>query len=59
MWYVYVLYSLGGSKSYVGYTSDVERRMEEHNFIGTKGFTISYRPWALIHYEAYSSKREA
>ena len=59
MWYVYVLYSLLGKKSYVGYTTDVERRLYEHNVSEQKGFTLRFRPWTLIRVEPYSMKSDA
>ena len=59
MWYVYVLYSVAGEKSYVGYTNDTERRLFEHNVSETKGFTLRYRPWLLIHTESFQTKAEA
>jgi len=46
-------------KIYVGYTSNLEQRMNSHNVLATKGWTIKYRPWRLIHYEEYSSKKDA
>jgi putative endonuclease len=59
MWYVYVLYSECGGKTYVGYTNDVERRLFEHNVSESKGFTLRYRPWKVIHKEIYKTKPEA
>ncbi len=58
MWYVYVLYSVAGVKTYVGYTNDVERRLFEHNVSESRGFTLRYRPWQVIHSESYISKTE-
>lgn len=31
MWYVYVLYSCIGKRSYVGHSNDLERQLFEHN----------------------------
>jgi len=59
MFSVYVLYSAGSGKTYTGYTSDLNRRLLEHNVTGTKGFSRRYRPWVLIHEEQYASKAEA
>ncbi len=59
MYYVYILYATGYNKSYVGYTHDLEKRIEEHNFTAIKGYTISYRPWVLIHTESFETKTEA
>ncbi len=59
MWYTYVLYSPGAGKSYVEFTNDLERRLFEHNVSGKKGFTLRFRPWVLIHREAFELKAEA
>ena len=59
MWHVYVLYSMTGNKSYVGYTNDIERRIFEHNVSEVRGFTLRSRPWILIHTEPYSDKGSA
>jgi len=59
MYYVYVLYSLGSGKTYTGFSNDVQRRLNEHNIIESKGFTLRYRPWVLIRSEPYSTKAEA
>jgi len=55
MWYVYILYSVSGGRSYVGYTNDVERRLHEHNVSERRGFTLRYRPWTLIRVEPYDT----
>ncbi len=57
--YCYVLRCRDGSL-YTGYTTDVERRVWEHNN-SDKGakYTKSRRPCALVHSEAFDSKSEA
>ena len=58
MYYVYVLKSVRVSRFYVGYCSDLRKRVAEHNngvTKSTKGFT----PWKLIYYEAYTEKQLA
>jgi len=57
--HVYVLYSAPHSKIYVGYTSDISARLESHNTLATKGWTIRFRPWSLVHSESFDSKSEA
>ena len=59
MWYVYILYSKSGERTYVGFTNDIERRLREHNVSELKGFTLRYRPWQLIRKEEYHNKTEA
>jgi putative endonuclease len=59
MYTVYVLYSEKFQKHYTGYSSDFEKRFVSHNELGTKGWTIRYRPWKIILREEYSTKSEA
>ncbi len=59
MYVLYILYSVSSVKTYVGFTADIIRRMNEHNFTESKGFTLRYRPWVLIHTENYETKSEA
>ena len=59
MYTVYVLHSKEHQKIYIGYTSDLEQRFLSHNSLGTKGWTIKFRPWIIIHTEEYSTKAEA
>ncbi|MGE0019304.1 MAG: GIY-YIG nuclease family protein [Draconibacterium sp.] len=47
MFYVYILYSPGSDLYYVGSTDNIQRRLEEHNFLSDKSFTSKYRPWEL------------
>ena len=57
-YYVYVLQSEKNQDLYVGYTSDLKARLKRHN----DGFNVStkpYRPWQLIHYEAYCNENDA
>jgi putative endonuclease len=49
MFYIYILYSKAADKFYVGQTSDVQRRLVEHNNPVTNSkFTAKYIPWELI-----------
>ncbi len=56
---VYILYSAAFDKIYTGYTSNLEERFLSHNELGTKGWTIKFRPWKIIHTEEYKTKAEA
>ncbi len=59
MFYVYYLRSgLDRNHHYAGYTEDVEARVGKHND-GLVLSTKPYRPWELIFYEAYKSKKDA
>jgi putative endonuclease len=59
MFTVYVLLSEKFNKIYIGYTSDLEKRFISHNKLGTKGWTIKFRPWKIVHTEAFQTKAEA
>ncbi|MBI4134939.1 MAG: GIY-YIG nuclease family protein [Candidatus Sungbacteria bacterium] len=58
MHYLYFLTSLHDGKFYIGTTSDLRKRLKEHNEQKSKA-TASRRPFELIYYEAYKSPRDA
>ena len=56
MYYVYLLKNEAG-KRYIGYTTDLRKRLADHNKGGTpstKGST-----WEVAYYEAYASEQDA
>jgi putative endonuclease len=57
IWFVYIL-SCINSNYYVGYTSNIERRIEEHNS-GKVHFTQDKRPVKLVTYIAFTNKYKA
>ncbi|TCJ12532.1 GIY-YIG nuclease family protein [Flaviaesturariibacter flavus] len=59
MYTVYVLYSSGYDKIYIGMTSDLTERLRSHNELGKKGWTISFRPWTCIYTELFGKKPQA
>ena len=59
MFVTYVLYSAIHDKIYIGYTSDLIDRFHSHNQFATKGYTVKFRPWEVIHVEFFESKQEA
>ncbi|MBL7737638.1 MAG: GIY-YIG nuclease family protein [Chitinophagaceae bacterium] len=59
MFTVYVLYSQTFKKIYIGCTSDLEERFKSHNELGTKGWTVRYRPWRIVHTELFENKSDA
>jgi putative endonuclease len=59
MFTTYVLYSASFDKIYIGFTSDLEGRIDSHNKFATKGWTIKFRPWVLVYTEEYVTKAEA
>ena len=58
--FVYVLGARTGTRSltYVGWTTDVARRLARHN-AGSGARTTRGRAWVLLHSERFASKREA
>ncbi|AWG20130.1 endonuclease [Flavobacterium faecale] len=56
---VYILYSQKFDKNYTGFTSNLIERFKSHNELGTKGHTLKFRPWGVIHVEFFSTKSEA
>ncbi|MFH1472812.1 MAG: GIY-YIG nuclease family protein [bacterium] len=56
--YVYVIKSLKDEELYIGSTTDLKRRLREHN--EGKAFSTSFRkPFELIYYEAYKNLEDA
>ena len=49
MFYVYILYSQSADKFYVGQTSDVHKRLREHNNpLENSKFTAKFIPWEIV-----------
>ncbi len=59
MYYVYMLECADGTL-YTGITTDLERRIEEHNS-SEKGakYTRSRRPVSLVHHECFENRSDA
>ena len=58
MFYTYFLHSVKYNEFYVGYTSDLRKRLREHNH-GSNLSTQRYMPWKIIYYEACLDKQDA
>jgi putative endonuclease len=58
MYYVYLIKSSKDETLYVGCTSNLKRRLEEHNK-NMSVYTKKYGPWKLIYFEAFLSKEDA
>jgi len=56
--YVYLLRSKQNGKFYVGWTTNLKRRLDEHNR-SKYYYTKSRGPWDLIYYEVFPSIQEA
>ncbi|MDP8268327.1 MAG: GIY-YIG nuclease family protein [Candidatus Tenebribacter davisii] len=59
MYTVYVLHSEKFDKIYIGFTSDLQKRLLSHNELANKGWTINFRPWKLIYHEEFAEKKHA
>ncbi len=57
-YYVYILKSKNHDRLYIGCTSDLIKRFNEHNS-GKCFSTKSYLPVEIVYYEAYLSKTDA
>ncbi|MDO8504090.1 MAG: GIY-YIG nuclease family protein [bacterium] len=58
MAYVYILQSLVNGRYYIGSTSNLERRLTEHN-LGKSKYTSFTRPFVLKFSQKFSSPTEA
>lgn len=56
--YVYVLISKNNGQYYTGCTSDLKKRLTEHNS-GKNEYTRTRKPYDLIYYEACLDKKDA
>jgi putative endonuclease len=57
-YYVYVLHNRKKNFIYIGYSENLRGRVKEHNE-GKSKSTKHYRPLKLIHYEAYTNRKDA
>jgi len=58
MFYVYLLHSAKDNGLYIGYSTDLKRRLSEH----TRGVSLATKsrgPWKLVYYEAYTEREDA
>ncbi len=58
MYYVYLIKSINKNWQYVGYSTDLKKRLKTHQK-GLSSATKPYRPFNLIFYEAYKSRVDA
>ncbi len=59
MFTTYVLYSKSFDKIYIGFTSNIEIRLQFHNSSNNKGWTNRYQPWILLYKEVFDLKQNA
>ena len=58
MFYVYLLRSMKTDYLYLGWTTDLQRRLCQHN-AGESRSTTNRGPYELVYYEAYRHREEA
>lgn len=58
MHYTYILKSSKNNKYYIGYTSNIEDRLNFHNS-GKVASTRPYLPWELFYCEDFKNERDA
>jgi len=58
MYYTYILLSKKDSKFYIGYSTDLRKRIEVHNK-GWNKSTKGREPFKLLYYEAHTSSKDA
>ena len=58
MFFVYVIKSTLDGRLYKGLTSNLHKRINEHNSGKTKT-TKAFKPWKLLYYEEFSTRVEA
>ncbi|MBK6932987.1 MAG: GIY-YIG nuclease family protein [Saprospirales bacterium] len=56
--YIYILQSQVDASFYTGYTSNISRRLQEHN-AGLSSFTSRKIPWRLVYFEDFDDKSDA
>lgn len=57
--FVYILASQKRGTLYVGVTSDISRRLSEHQAGKLPGFTARYAVYRLVHYEVFDDPLNA
>ena len=58
MHFTYIIQSLKDHSFYIGYTSNLQQRLDKHNK-ANKGYTASKKPWRIVYFESFESKTEA
>ena len=58
MYYTYILKSSKSNNFYTGWTTDLKKRLQEHNS-GLSPATKPYIPWRLVFYAAFETEKLA
>lgn len=57
-YFVYILESEIDGRLYKGHTTNIDKRIKEHNSGKTKS-TKGYIPWKLLYFETFETREEA
>ena len=57
-YFVYIIESQENNRKYIGFTSDVFKRLSDHNS-GKSKYTKAFVPWKLVYFESYSEELKA
>lgn len=58
MYFVYIIQSDLDQSFYIGFSENIENRLNEHNF-GNTNYTSKKRPWKLVYFERFENKSDA
>ena len=58
VYFVYVLQSQKDGQFYIGQTQDLELRFEKHSK-GCSTYTAKFRPWCLVWFAEFETRKEA
>lgn len=58
MFCTYIIQSELDGSYYIGFTENLERRLENHN-LGLSKYTSKKMPWELVYFEAFKTKKES
>ncbi|HOV14720.1 MAG TPA: GIY-YIG nuclease family protein [Spirochaetota bacterium] len=59
MYYVYVIKHSETNDLYIGYSIDIEKRLQEHNNKESKFTSKKSGYWELVYFEAYKNMNDA
>jgi len=60
MYFVYIIRSDNNQvQTYIGYTNNLDRRINEHNSEDNVSYTARYKPWQIVSYFAFADEAKA
>ena len=58
MFFTYILQSQKDQSFYIGFTSNLEQRLQQHNK-ATSGYTSTKKPWKVVYFETFEFETDA